>query len=301
MPGPSSSTVQRPVVEPDPDRAAGRAPLHGVVEQVGHRALEGRPPRRSPTRARCRRRSCRPVPRRRTRATARSTTSARSTCSTARAAAARRGPARPGRRPGWTSPRSGRRTSSSSSAARRPGRARRPRRPGASRSRLVRSEVSGVRSSWPASATSRRCRSREADSAASIALNAVASRAISSSPSTGSGCEVLGAGDASTAGEPAHRAQAVAGHAPAGERGADHAGEAEQQHHQRRAAPATCSWGASTGRGPGRSPCSGGGHGDHPVVAAVRRDGAARCWRCARAPRRSRARRAGSRRALGRW
>ena len=32
-----------------------------------------------------------------------------------------------------------------------------------SRSRLVRNEVSGVRSSWPASATSRRCRSREAD------------------------------------------------------------------------------------------------------------------------------------------
>ena len=51
----------------------------------------------------------------------------------------------------------------------------------------MRSEVSGVRSSCPASATSRRCRSREAATAASIALNAVASRAISSSPSTGSG------------------------------------------------------------------------------------------------------------------
>ena len=64
-----------------------------------------------------------------------------------------------------------------------------------SRSRLVRSEVSGVRSSWPASATSWRCRSREADSAASIALNARASRAISSLPSTVDRVELLGAGD----------------------------------------------------------------------------------------------------------
>ncbi len=38
----------------------------------------------------------------------------------------------------------------------------------------MRSEVSGVRSSCPASATSRRCRSREASSAVSIWLNAVA-------------------------------------------------------------------------------------------------------------------------------
>ena len=53
-----------------------------------------------------------------------------------------------------------------------------------SRSMLVRSEVSGVRSSWPASATSRRCRSRDAASEASIWLNADASRATSSSPST---------------------------------------------------------------------------------------------------------------------
>ena len=56
----------------------------------------------------------------------------------------------------------------------------------------MRRDVSGVRSSWPASATSWRCRSREADSAASIALKAVASRAISSLPSTsiGSSCSV---------------------------------------------------------------------------------------------------------------
>ena len=51
----------------------------------------------------------------------------------------------------------------------------------------MRSDVSGVRSSCPASATSWRCRSREADSAASIALNARASRAISSLPSTSIG------------------------------------------------------------------------------------------------------------------
>ena len=57
----------------------------------------------------------------------------------------------------------------------------------ASRSRLVRSEVSGVRSSWLASATRRRWRSRDAARAPSIWLNAAASRAISSSPSTCSG------------------------------------------------------------------------------------------------------------------
>ena len=87
-----------------------------------------------------------------------------------------------------------------------------------SRSRLVRSEVSGVRSSWPASATSWRCRSREAASAASIWLNAVASRAISSSPSTGSGRRSsVRAMCSAGVGEPADRAQAVAGHAPAGD------------------------------------------------------------------------------------
>ena len=51
----------------------------------------------------------------------------------------------------------------------------------------MRSDVSGVRSSWPASATSWRCRSREADSEVSIELKARASRAISSLPSTSIG------------------------------------------------------------------------------------------------------------------
>ena len=54
-----------------------------------------------------------------------------------------------------------------------------------SRSMLVRSEVSGVRSSWLASATSCRWRTRDASRETSSWLNAVASRATSSSPSTG--------------------------------------------------------------------------------------------------------------------
>ena len=53
---------------------------------------------------------------------------------------------------------------------------------GASTSRLVRSEVSGVRSSCEASATSRRCARWESSSASSIVLNAPARRASSSSP-----------------------------------------------------------------------------------------------------------------------
>ena len=65
----------------------------------------------------------------------------------------------------------------------------------ASSSRLVRRLVSGVRSSCPASTTSRRCRSREACSAASILLNDVARLASSSSPVTAIGRELLGPGD----------------------------------------------------------------------------------------------------------
>jgi hypothetical protein len=50
---------------------------------------------------------------------------------------------------------------------------------------LVRRLVSGVRSSWPASATSCRCRSRDAASADVIRLNDRLSRAISSAPCAG--------------------------------------------------------------------------------------------------------------------
>ena len=42
MPGPSSSTVSTPAATRTVTRAVGRAPLGGVVEQVGDRALEGR-------------------------------------------------------------------------------------------------------------------------------------------------------------------------------------------------------------------------------------------------------------------
>ena len=99
-----------------------------------------------------------------------------------------------------------------------------------SRSRLVRSDVSGVRSSWLASATSRRCRSREAPSASSIWLNAVASRATSSSPSTRRGVEVLGLGDPlDRVGEAAYGSQSVAGHEPPREHRGQHAERAEDE------------------------------------------------------------------------
>ncbi len=126
-----------------------------------------------------------PCARRRTRVTARSTTSARSTCATtwvigSSRASSTRSPTSALSSSIWP------RTSSSSSSRASAGRAVLPS-AWRSRSRLVRSEVSGVRSSWLASATSRRCRSREAPSASSIWLKAVASRATSSSPSIRSG------------------------------------------------------------------------------------------------------------------
>ena len=168
------------VVQGDRDGAGGRAPLGGVVEQVGQGALEGGGVALDVPRVGVdleRQRRARgggpgPPPGRGPRAARR--------CRSPRAWA-RRGPARPGRRRGWSAPRAGRGRRSSSSARASSG----SEAPAwVSSSMLVRSEVSGVRSSWPASATSRRCRSREAASEASIWLNAVASRAISSSPST---------------------------------------------------------------------------------------------------------------------
>ncbi len=56
-----------------------------------------------------------------------------------------------------------------------------------SSSTLVRSDVSGVRSSWPASVTSRAWRSRDSASPRSIMLKACVRRASSSLPSTGIG------------------------------------------------------------------------------------------------------------------
>ena len=88
----------------------------------------------------------------------------------------------------------------------------------------MRSDVSGVRSSWPASATSCRCRSREADSAASIALKAVASRAISSLPSTsiGSRSSVRAISSAASVSRRTGRRPLRATAQP-GQRGRDHA------------------------------------------------------------------------------
>ena len=186
MPGPGVVDGDDAVGQADPDGAVGRAPLGGVVEQVGQRPLDGvllavDEPRRGldvEGHARARGGVPGPGPGRGSRAAPPGHHAARRS--------ARRGPARPGRRSGWSAPRSGR---GRRRAARR-GRAGGSTAGGAawaSRSMLVRSEVSGVRSSCPASATSWRCRSREAPSAVSTWLNDAASRAISSSPSTGSG------------------------------------------------------------------------------------------------------------------
>ena len=218
------------MVEPDPHRARRAGSTSPRCRAGWSPPARGTPTRPSPTTARCRRRTsgrCRGGGRgRRPGRRPRPGRPARR-----RAAAARRGPARPGRRSGSSSPRSarGRRRAAP------PGPRRRARPPASawrSRSRLVRSEVSGVRSSWPASATSWRCRSREADSATSMSLNAVASRATSSSPSTGSGVRSSVRAICSTVwvsrrtGRSPLRATAQ----PAAGR-ADHAGEAEEQHH----------------------------------------------------------------------
>ena len=90
----------------------------------------------------------------------------------------RRARARRGRRPARRAPRAGRRGRGAGARGRPAGSSRRE----PSTSRLVRSEVSGVRSSCDASATSWRCARWESSSASSIVLNDAASRASSSSP-----------------------------------------------------------------------------------------------------------------------
>ena len=148
----------------------------------------------------------------------------------------------------------------------------------ASRSRLVRSEVSGVRSSWPASPTSWRCRSREADSAVSMALKDVARRAISSLPSTRIGRELLGAGDLlGGVAEQPHRAQPVAGHRPAGQRGGDHpdhAAEEEQAAQLPQRVLGGCQRLGEDERGPGFES----GNGAHPVGPVRRHHGPGRLF-----------------------
>ncbi len=171
-----------------------------------------------------------PCARRRTRVTARSTTSARSTSPTtwligSSRASSTRSPTRALSSSIWP------RTSSSSSSRACGGSAVLPS-AWRSRSRLVRREVSGVRSSWLASATSRRWRSREAPRASSISLKAVASRAISSSPSTRSGVRSSVTVMRSTEErEAAHRPEPVAGDEPADQQGGEHAERAEDEEH----------------------------------------------------------------------
>ena len=170
-----------------------------------------------------------------------------------------RGRARRGRRSAWSS--------------RGSGRARRPAAPGAtrrrawssvsawaSRSRLVRSEVSGVRSSWPASATSWRCRACEADSAVSIALNAIGEAGHLVAALDRDRVELLGAGDLlDGGGQAAYGTQAVAGHRPA------RPGRRRSSRRGRRAASP-----GRGGRASGRSaPATGRGSAPRPVSAGT--------------------------------
>ena len=87
--------------------------------------------------------------------------------------------------------------------------------------------------------------------------------------------EPLGAGDVlDGVGEPAYRPQAVAGHRPAGQSGADHPGEAEEQHHQ--AEPVEHLVGRLQRLGQDQRLAVVGRHRDHPVALAVEVDRARR-------------------------
>ena len=232
MPLPSSATITVPCVSSTVTRAARGAPLGGVVEQVGDRPLErgcGSPVTHHGS---VRTSKSTVVVRRRTRVTAWATTAASSTGSTGRGGGVLAGQLDEVADQRGHLARSGR-------VRRRAARCATPPRAWveasawASRSRLVRSEVSGVRSSWPASATSWRCRAWEAESAVSIALNAIDEAGHLVAALDRDRVEPLGAGDVlDGGGEPAYGPQAVAGHRPAGQPGADHPGDAEEQHHQ---------------------------------------------------------------------
>ena len=273
MPGPLSSTASTPSADPDRNGAAGRAPLRGVVEQVGDRALEraglaDHPPGRDVDVE----------------------------------LDARGAPSNPDQRAvdhlgqvdrlhdvgerlvagqlDQVADQRGQLLDLRADVVEQlgAGLGRQAARSGLvgldSRSRLVRSDVSGVRSSCPASATSCRCRSRDAARAVSIGLNAVARRAISSSPSTGSGVRSSVRAIPSTAvvsrrtGRRPLRATAPPGHA-----GRDHAGDAEEQHHPAELGEHLLLRLERLGdaqRLPGRR----GGDGDHAVAGAAGGDGA---------------------------
>ena len=100
----------------------------------------------------------------------------------------------------------------------------------------------------------------------------------------------LGAGDVlGRGGEPAHRAQAVAGDAPAGQRGGDHAGEAEEAGRPGRAGRASGRWAPATGRARGR--CRGRRRARPPSGSAGRRPRwCVRSTATCRSPRRTRPR-----------
>ena len=216
MPGPSSSTVSGAVGEPDRDGAVRRAPLGGVVEQVGDRPLQRAAARRPPTTG----------------------------CVAHVEGDARRAPPDPGDGPvddlgqvdglhdvgqrlvagqlDEVADQRGQLLDLRADVVQqlRAGlRAAGPPAPSAwaSRSRLVRSEVSGVRSSCPASATSWRCRSREADERGEHLVERrgePGDLVVALDRQRG---EVLGAGDVlDRGGQPAHRPQPVAGDRPAG-------------------------------------------------------------------------------------
>ncbi len=101
-----------------------------------------------------------------------------------------------------------------------------------SSSTLVRSDVSGVRNSCPASVTSRACRSRDSASARSIKLNASVSLANSSLPKTGMGRRSSVRATRSAASvRRADRPQPSPGDHPAGHRGERHPDAADDQQH----------------------------------------------------------------------
>ncbi len=169
----------------DPHRAAGRAPLGRVVEQVRDGALEDLcltddPPGRAPG-CRTRPRGRVAVPgRRRARRCRRGRAAREFATSGSSRASSTRSPTRVESSSTWAV--------TSSKISCRELSAIPPRLSAcASSSRLVRRLVSGVRSSCPASATSRRCRSRERCRARSMSLNDAARLASSSSPVIGIG------------------------------------------------------------------------------------------------------------------
>ena len=169
----------------------------------------------------------------------------------------------------------------------------------ASRSRLVRSEVSGVRSSCPASATSWRCRSRDAASAIEHRVEGAGQPGDLVVALDRQRPQVLGLGRS-----PRRRAVSrrtgrspLRATAQPGRRGGDHAGEPEEQHHQRRAWRASAAATPATARAPAPGPAPAGGHGHDPVALAVLGDQGAHALRRRRRSRRRA--RAGRARAAG--